>query len=388
MQFIENTKDLDNLTQRFAQEKFVCVDLEFLREHTYFAKLCLIQIASAKESAVIDPLSSEINLSSFFDLMQNKNVTKVFHSGRQDIEIIYNLSGKVPFPLYDTQIAAQAAGFGDSISYENLVANVLHIGLDKSSRLSDWSKRPLSEPQLQYALSDVSHMVNLYQYLTEWLQKHDRTQWIIEELENLSDESLYKIEPQEVWKKMRHRSHSPYFLTLLRELAAWREQRAIDKNVPRHSFIKDDLLLNICAAHPKTKEDLAAIRGMRADLAKGKIGDEIMNVMEKVNTLPKESYVIPPIVKDFGGADTALMEMLKLLLKSVAQEQKITPHLIASEEDLKLFGQFQDENCLFMKGWRYEIFGQFAVRLRTGQTALAYTPKHHTLKFIDLSEQN
>ncbi|MCQ2740968.1 MAG: ribonuclease D [Alphaproteobacteria bacterium] len=386
MQLIENTTELNNLISRLAEQKFVCIDLEFLREHTYFAKLCLIQIASAEEAAVIDPLAPDLDLSAFFDLMQNPNVTKVFHSGRQDIEIIYNISGKIPVPLYDTQIAAQAAGFGESVSYENLVVNILHIELDKSSRLSDWSRRPLSENQLNYALSDVTHLVNLYQYLTEWLASHNRSDWIKEDLENLSNEALYKVEPYEIWKKMRHRSHSPLFLTVLRELAAWREQRAIDKNIPRHSFIKDDILINICMARPQTKEDLKAIRGIRPDLAQGKIGDEIIAVMEYINTLPKEAYVTPPPVKDFSGTDTALMELLKLLQKSVAQEQKITPHLICSEDDLKLFCQFQDDEVSFTKGWRYEIFGTFAAKLRDGKTAVAYNPKHHFLKFIDVSE--
>ena len=386
MQLIENTQDLDEFIQKLSQEKFICIDSEFLREHTYFAKLCLIQIASEHEAAIIDPLAKEIDLASFFDLMQNQNVIKVFHSGRQDIEIIYNLCNKVPSPLYDTQIAAQAAGFGEYPSYENLVSHILHIELDKSSRLSDWSRRPLDKKQLNYALSDVTHLVKIYLYLTDWLEKHERTSWIEEEIKTLSDETLYKTDPNEAWLKIRHRSHSPLFLTILRELAAWRETRAINKNVPRHSFIKDDLLLNICAAQPNDKQELAAIRGMRADLASGKIGDEILEVLQKVKSLSKEDYVTPFYPTEVSGADSSLMELLKLLLKVKAQEQKIVMKMIASEEELKLFCIREDEKVSFMHDWRYEIFGQFAEKLRDGKTAVAYNAEHHLLKFIDISK--
>ena len=388
MQLIENTQDLKELTKRLSQEKFVCIDSEFLREHTYFAKLCLIQIASEKEAAIIDPLANDIDLTPFFDLMQNQNIVKVFHSGRQDIEIIYNLSGRIPTPLYDTQIAAQAAGFGEYPSYENVVSHILHIELDKSSRLSDWAHRPLDTKQLNYALSDVTHLVNIYLHLTAWLEKHGRTHWIDEEINALSNESLFKIDPNEAWLKIRHRSHSSLFLTTLRELAAWREMRAINKDVPRHSFIKDDLLLNICAAQPNNKQELAVIRGMRTDLASGKIGDEILEVLQKVKSLPKEDYATPCYPPEISGADSSLMELLKLLLKVKAQEEKIVARMIASEDDLKLFCIREDDKVPFMHDWRYAIFGQYAEMLRDGKTAIAYNAEYHSLKFIAISEQN
>ena len=387
MQLIDNTTDLQSLCRRLSKQQFVCVDLEFLREHTYFAKLCLVQIAAIDESAIIDPLASDIDLSSFFDLIQNQNVTKVFHSGRQDIEIIYNLSGKIPSPLYDTQIAAQAAGYGESVSYESLVSQILHIELDKSSRLSDWSRRPLSQNQLSYALSDVTHLVNLYSNLTAWLQDNNREHWIDEDLKALADEALYQIDPYTVWQKIKHRSHSPFFLTVLRELAAWREQRAITKNVPRHSFIKDDLLLNICAVCPDTKQTLSSIRGMRQDIASGKIGDEIIAVIQKAKNIAPTDYVIPPAEKESLCADTALMELLRLLLKTVAQEQKLTPKMIAHDDDLRKFCLYQ-QNIPFLQGWRYDIFGIKAEKLRNGNTAVSYDQQLHTLNFIDLSKQD
>ena len=337
MELIENNENLKKICAKLADEPFICVDLEFMRQHTYFAQLCLIQIASQNDAVIIDPLAENIVLDDFFNLMQNPNIIKVFHSGRQDIEIIYNLSNKIPYPIFDTQIAASAAGYGESASYENLVSNILHKNIDKSSRLSDWSKRPLNKNQLTYALSDVTHLVHIYQYLKTWLAEQNRTEWINDELNNLCNENLYKINPHEVWQKMRHRSHNAKYLTFLRELAAWRENRAINKNVPRQSFIKDDLLLNICAECPQNKDDLMSVRGMRADLASGKIGDEIIEVIHKTKLIDERNYVIPPTIHNYPNTDSGLLELLKLLLRIIAAENMIVPKLIADEDDLKRF---------------------------------------------------
>ncbi len=381
MQLIENTSDLTDLCQRLNAEDFICVDLEFLREHSYFAKLCLIQIASVSESAIIDPLA-DIDLQPFFELMQNPKVIKVFHSGRQDIEIIYNLSKQIPSPLFDTQIAAQAAGFGESPSYESLVSHILRIALDKSSRLSDWSKRPLSESQINYALSDVTHLVKVYQHLTDWLAQKKRSNWIKEEMQTLSNEELYKITPQEVWQRMHPRLHTPAFLTLLRELAAWRENRAILKNVPRHSFLKDDVLQNICALCPSTKEELIGIRGMRPDIARGKIGDEIMEIVQSFKQMDEKDYVTHCVIKDVPCVNNALLELLKMLLRIIAAEQKIIPRMLAGETDLKLFCHSAEADVPFMKGWRYDIFGCEAEKLCRGETAIIYNPKKHKIELI------
>lgn len=384
MQFIQNNQDLQNLCSKFSNEEFVCIDLEFLRQHTYFAKLCLIQIASPSDEAIIDPLAEGINLQPFFDLMQNPKITKVFHSGRQDIEIIYNLSAQIPTPLFDTQIAAQVTGFGESISYEYLVNHILHTNIDKSSRLSDWSNRPLNENQLNYAISDVTHLVKIYQYLKEKLIKENRMEWIRDELSALSDENIYKITPLNMWQKIRHRSHNAKFLTYLRELCAWREIRAINKNVPRQSFIKDDLLLNICSDCPTSKEELCKVRGMRDDLAMGKIGDEILEVIEKVKVLSKDEYVTPPVLKEFYSVDGALLELLKLLLKITAQQHKTIPKIIATEDDLKNFCTNNNTDIPFLKGWRYEIFGAKAKELKDGKLSISYNPKTHLIDFNQL----
>lgn len=384
MQLIQNDQDLAVLCSKMSNEEFVCVDLEFLRQHTYFAKLCLIQIATINDEAIIDPLAENINLQPFFDLMQNEKVTKVFHSGRQDIEIIYNLTSKIPTPLFDTQIAAMVAGFGESISYEHLVNHLLHTNIDKSSRLSDWSNRPLNENQLNYAISDVTHLVKIYQQLKSKLINENRMEWISDELNALCDESLYKINPHNMWQKMRHRSHSAKFLTYLRELCAWRENRAINKNVPRQSFIKDDLLLNICSDCPTSKEDLCKVRGMRDDLAMGKIGDEIIEVIKNVKALDEKSYVEVPCVRDFSHADGSLLELLKLLLKITAQQHKTVSRIIASEDELKEFCHDDNADVPFMKNWRYEIFGIHAKELKNGKLSISYNPQTHLIDFNKL----
>lgn len=386
MQLIENTEDLNNLCHELSTQEFVCIDLEFLRERNYFAKLCLIQISSVTLSAIIDPLAPGIDLQNFFALMQNPSLTKVFHSGRQDIEIIYHLSGQIPSPLFDTQIAAQAAGFGEAISYENLVNHLLHITLDKSSRLSDWSKRPLSPSQLKYALSDVTHMVAIYQHLKSWLEQHNRLTWIKDELDSLQDPSLYITLPQDAWKRIRHRSHNAFFLTVLRELAAWREQRSMDKDTPRQSLLKDDVLLNICAAMPSTKQELSVVRGMRSDLALGKVGDEIIDVLQKAKLLDKKDYITPPSPQNLPNTDSSLLELLKLLLKIVAREQKITPHLLANDDDLKLFCHDQTSDVAFLHGWRYDIFGRQAQEICSGKIAIAYNPSSKLFDFIPISK--
>ncbi len=386
MQLIEKTEDLEQLCQRLEANEFVCVDLEFIREHSYFAKLCLIQIASVNEAAIIDPLADNIDLTSFFSLMQNQKIMKVFHSGRQDIEIIYNLSSHTPKPIFDTQIAAQVAGFGEAVSYENLVSSIQHKNIDKSSRLSDWSKRPLSTNQLNYALSDVTHLVHIYQHLKKWLEEKNRTSWIKEELNILGCEKTYAINPDDAWQKIRHRSHNPRFLTLLKALASWREKRAINKNVPRHSFIKDDLLLNICAEFPQTKEDLTNIRGMRSDIVEGKLGNEILEVTQNIKQIDEKNYVCVCENRESVVSCPALFNLLRMLLHTISQEQKVIPRIIATENDLKIFANGDHESPQFMHDWRFDIFGQYALKISQGQTSVRFNPETKRMEFSDFSK--
>lgn len=385
MQFIETASHLENLCADLTKAPYVCIDLEFLREHTYFAKLCLIQIASADKDAIIDPLAKDIDLQPFFQLLQNPNVVKVFHSGRQDIELLYQLSHSIPTPLFDTQIAASAIGYGESVSYEHLVKSFLNINLDKSSRLSDWSKRPLSDKQLEYAICDVTHLAKIYPLILTKLQSLNRLDWIKDELDNLASPFLYEIKPEEIWLKIRHRSHSPKFLTLLRELACWREKRAILKNTPRQSLLKDDILLNICASSPETKEDLAAVRGIRADMAKGKIGDELITVVQKFKSLPKENYVtVCNDEEKDGNIDGALLELLRMVLRITASQNNVTPKLIASDDELKSYCGNHEANVRFLQGWRYQIFGQLVSKICSGKTAVTYNQHNHSIEIINI----
>ena len=263
MQLIYNTSELRNLCARLSNYDFLAVDLEFIREKTYYPLLCLIQVASKDEAAIIDPLAPDMDLSPFFELMQNDKIVKVFHSCRQDVEILYQLSGKVPQPLFDTQIAAMVCGFGESIGYERLVKAVLNIELDKTDCLSNWQLRPLNEHQLEYACGDVTHLINVYEYLKQQLEEKGRVDWIKEEVDVASSEKTYVTEPLEAWERIKFRSHNSKVLSNLRDLAAWREKRAQDKNVPRQSIIKDDVLTMIATANPQSREDLEKIRGWR-----------------------------------------------------------------------------------------------------------------------------
>lgn len=381
MEYITTTAELKDLCQQLAARPFITVDLEFLREHSYYAQLCLIQIGSDDRCAVVDPLAEDLDLNPFFSLMQNPDVVKVFHSGRQDIEIIYHLSGHIPAPLFDTQVAAMVAGFGESISYENLVSHLLGIRLDKTNRLSDWSKRPLSESQLNYALSDVTHLVNLYTKLSQKLDSLGRRDWIKEEMDILSSPLTYEVDPECVWQRIKHRSHSAKFLTILKELAAWRERRSQRKNTPRQSFVKDDALLAICTANPQTKEQLCQIRTFRKDVASGKLGDEIIEVLEHCRQIPESEYVTPPKLKELPDKNSALYELLKLLLKIISQQEGVVARLIASDDNLHALSCFQDKDNPILSGWRYDIFGAKALDLRTGKINISYNPSSKNIEF-------
>lgn len=385
MDIIETAAGLKQFCTELEEQPFVTVDLEFMREHTYYAKLCLIQIGSPARCAVIDPLAEGMDLQPFFDLMTNPGVVKVFHSGRQDIEIIFNLSHRIPAPLFDTQVAGMATGFGEAISYENLVNHILHIKLDKSNRLSDWSKRPLNPAQLEYALADVTHLVHVYEFLRGKLDSLGRSEWIKEEMGILSNPKTYETAPDEAWLKIKHRSHNARFLTLLRELAAWREARAQRKNTPRHSFIKDDALLAICALCPQTKEELLQIRNLRRDIAEGRLGDEIIEVLNQFNKISPDNYVCPPQTKDWQDKNSPLFELLKLLLKIVSQEHGIVSRLLASDDDLREFCAGNDENNAVLNGWRHEIFGRQAEALRAGKLALRYNPDTRDIVFENIA---
>lgn len=384
MQIIDNTANLEQLCNRLAAHSFITVDLEFIREKTYFPLLCLIQVASETEAAIIDPLAEGIDLGSFFSLMKNPDVVKVFHSCRQDVEIIFELSGIIPQPLFDTQVAAMVCGFGESISYERLVKAILDIELDKTDRLSNWQLRPLDEHQLEYAAGDVTHLIKIYRHLTEQMTRLKRTGWIDEEMQILGQGTTYIIPPEEAWLKIRHRSHNAKVLSALRDLAAWREMRARDKNVPRQSIVKDDFLIMIATACPKNKEELMNIRGMRKDVATGRLADEILDVLEHMKVDPK---LVKQTRHDNINGIPALAELLKMLLKIVAQREGVVPRLIAGETELQKLAAFKDKDNPALRGWRHKIFGARALKLRNGELNIRYDPEKKDIEFIEISRE-
>ena len=291
MLIIQDTTSLQQFCQTLAQYDFITVDLEFQREKTYYPQLGLIQVACSGTEGVIDPLAQDLDLSAFIEVLRAPNITKVFHSCRQDIEILYQLCGFIPTPLFDTQIAAQVCGFGASVSYEALVRQILGIELDKSCRLTNWCIRPLNEKQLAYAISDVTHLIKIYEFLRQYMQEHHREDWIDDEMAPLLSPKTYTTDPYDAWERIRPHSHNAKYLTILRELAAWREQRAQSKDLPRQTIIKDECLLNIAASCPHSLEELAAIRNMRQDILKGKLAAEILEIVSTAEKLPHKNNI-------------------------------------------------------------------------------------------------
>lgn len=380
MNVIAATPELSAFCQQLQNQEFITVDLEFLREKTYYAKLCLIQVGSVDNAAIIDPLAEGLDLEPFFALLKNPNITKVFHSGRQDIEILYKMTGFIPEPLFDTQIAAMVCGYGDTVSYETLVNKICDIELDKSSRLSNWSLRPLDKNQLKYAMSDVTHLVNVYLSLKEQLQNNGRLHWLDEEAEILKNPETYVVNPMDVWQKIKHRSHNPKTLTILRELAAWREQRAQRKDYPRQNVIKDDLLVNIATNCPVNQEELAQVRSIRKEIVTGKLGAEILEVINAALTIPPAQYIKLPKDKPIPQGSAGLYELLKLLLKLTSLESGVVAKLIASDDDLKKFATFHDRHNPILKGWRKELFGNKALELRNGNLSFGYDAANRNIR--------
>lgn len=376
MRIVENTEDLKALCKELNKQKFITVDTEFVREKTYFSEVCLIQVGWIDDAAIIDPLAQDMDLEPFSEVLSNKKVLKVFHSGRQDIEIFYNLFAKIPNPVFDTQIAAMACGFGVTVGYDTLVHLVTGVELDKSSRLTDWSKRPLQKNQLEYALRDVTFLIPCYEYLDKYLKENNRTDWIKEETEYLLNEELYIPQPDKMWLRIKHSAHSLQFLTVLKELAAWREKRAIKYNTPRKSLIKDEILVNIASCAPKTLEELANVRHIKPDIVKGKLGKEILEVVISALEKPADKN-LKKIEKErhisVSGNVAALLEVLKLILKIVSEQNNVVDFLIADDDDLRdIACGNNDKTNPALKGWRYEVFGKYALDFRKGKSSIVY----------------
>ncbi|MDI9636357.1 ribonuclease D [Kamptonema cortianum] len=370
MKIITKTSDLKDLCERAAQETFVTLDTEFVRETTYWSQLCLIQLGLSEEAFIIDPLSKELDLRPFFELLQNSHLVKVVHSGRQDVEIFYHMSGQIPTRLFDTQIAAMVCGFGESVGYDVLVQSYAKVSLDKSSRYTHWAQRPLTEKQLDYALGDVTHLRVIYEKLYAKLVKEDRLHWLEEELAILTDPKTYEIDPYNVWKRIKVRSPKPRMLGILREIAAWREFTAQRRNMPRGRILRDETMLELAAAAPKTRDELNRMRGMVGFLSEKNRGEELLALIQKGTNLPLEDC--PQIKKEVASppGSLALLEMLKLLLKIKADKYNVAAKLIATSTDLEAIARTSDPNVPALEGWRREVFGNAALALKEGKVAI------------------
>ncbi len=379
---ITTTKELTDLCRRLKKKDFIAVDTEFIREKTYYAVLCLIQVASEDEAWLIDPLSEQLNLDPLLKLLCSKKILKVFHAARQDIEIFYDLMGKVPTPVFDTQVGAMVCGLGESVSYQMLVADFLKINLDKSSRFTDWRHRPLSEKQEQYALSDVTYLVSVYQKMKERLEQTGRDKWVQEEMNRLVDPALYRVVPKEMWRRIKRHSDNPRFLAILREVAAWREEKAIMLNKPRKHVLKDEAILEIAATCPQSIEELAQLRSMNSGLIKS-FGQDFLNAVQKGKDCPENACPRVEKRKNFPQGRKNIVDILRLLLNLVAEREKVAAKIIATTEDLERMAESNKADVPAMKGWRYVLFGRDAMSFKQGNMAVRFNSKTREIEFFD-----
>lgn len=370
---IIQSEDLNALVERLSKQPFIAVDTEFMRENTYWPDLCLIQVASSDEAAAIDPKAEGLDLKPLLDLfVSNEEVLKVFHAGGQDLEIIHNLTGKVPHPLFDTQIAAMALGHGEQIGYSNLVESLLGHSLDKGARFTDWSRRPLDKRQIDYAIADVTHLATVFPRMVDKLRKTGRGAWLDEEMERLADPSSFAFPPEHAWKRLKLPSRNPAVLGRLKAIAAWRETEARSKNLPRGRIIKDDTLNEIVLHPPKNQDDLGKVRGLSTGWKTNDIGGRLMAALHSAK--PLEQMEMPDREPKRPGLtkDAALVsDLLKLLLKIRAKESGVAARLIARSDDLEALAAGVRKNLNILNGWRYEQFGKDALDLVEGRLAFA-----------------
>ena len=348
---------------------FITVDTEFHRETTFWPKLCLIQIAGGDEAFAIDALAPGLDLAPFQDLMGDTRIIKVFHAARQDLEIIWKLSGSVPTPLFDTQIAAMVCGYGDQVSYGDLVRQCCGVSIDKSSRFTDWAQRPLSAAQLAYAIADVTHLQKVYEHLHAMLQREGRLAWLDEDLALLKDPATYIQAPERAWERFRSRARKPRDLAVLMELAQWRETEAQERDIPRGRVLKDDLLIEIALAAPKDAAALAQLRSFPRGMERAKIGADILAAVAA--GLQRDPKTLPVVERgQRNGNGGATVELLKVLLRQVSEAEGVAPRVIATTDDLEDIAMSDAADCLALQGWRREIFGNKALELKHGRLAL------------------
>lgn len=385
---ITDSTQLAQLCERFARSPWIAIDTEFMRENTYWPDLCLVQVADEHEAAAIDPKAPGMDLSPLLDLMvHNHDVLKVFHAGGQDLEIIYNLSGKTPHPLFDTQIAAMALGLGDQVGYGNLIEAWMGINLDKGARFTDWARRPLDKRQIDYAIADVTYLIQVFPKMLERLRKTGRGDWLDEEMERIADPANYANAPDEAWSRVRISSKKPDVLGRLKALAAWREIEAREKNLPRGRIMKDETLADVASHPPHSQDDLGKVRGLSAAWKSNDIGARLMKALADAQPLPRDEMPDRHPRKPGLGKDGALVaDLLKLLLKIRAKEIDVAARLIARSDDLEMLAAGVRSDLSILKGWRFEQFGRDALDLVEGRMAFAVVEGRLTMTRTENAE--
>ena len=376
MRIVDSNDGLAALIAELSGAPYLALDTEFLRDQTYYPKLCLIQVAAPAVNgngveAIIDPLAPGLDLAPFYELLKRPDIVKVLHAARQDIEIFYLQGGVLPHPLFDSQIAAMVCGFGDAASYETLARRIAHVEIDKSARFTDWSHRPLSKRQLEYALADVTHLRVIYEWMKAKLEKTGRASWVAEEVSALQDPALYKLDPELAWKRLKPRTSSKKFLAMLAGVAAWREREAQARDIPRGRILKDEALTEIAAHPPETAEALERIRAVPKGFANSRLGKGLMEALAAAADAPPPEGAVQPPSRRRREPSPAAIDLLKTLLRLRAESAGVAPRLIANADDIEKLAVEDDDGVPALSGWRAEVFGNDAKLLRKGDLAIA-----------------
>jgi ribonuclease D len=373
MHLISTTEELEAAVAELSKSDFVTVDTEFIRETTFWPILCLIQMAAPGVTALVDPMAPGMDLKSFFELMANEKVTKVFHAARQDVEIVFHLGGLIPHPIFDTQVAAMVCGFGDSVSYDQIVQKITGTRLDKSSRFTDWRRRPLSEKQLDYALADVTYLIEVYRHLRDELDRENRRHWLKEEMDVLTSRQTYDPHPEDAWKRLKMRLRKPQELAVVQHVAAWREREARERDVPRQRVIKDDAVYEIAQQQPRDQAALARLRMTPKGWERSATAVSLLEAVNAALAIPREQLPKAPKPSQSPEGSGAAAELLKVLLKLVAEKEGVAPKVLASSDDLDRIAADGDKaDVPAFHGWRRAVFGEQALKLVHGELALKF----------------
>ncbi|CDK97615.1 Ribonuclease D (RNase D) [Magnetospirillum gryphiswaldense MSR-1 v2] len=384
MPMIADTAELAAFCQRLSSAPYITVDTEFMREKTYYPQLCLVQLAGPDEARAVDPLAPGMDLAPLFELMANPNVLKVFHAARQDVEIFLHLSGAVPAPLFDTQVAAMVCGFGDSVGYETLASQLAKARIDKSQRFTDWALRPLTEKQIQYALADVTHLRVAYEKLVRKLERNGRLDWLVDEMAELASPDTYRTDPENAWKRLKPRSSSPKFLAVLKELAAWREREAQERDIPRQRMLRDETLMEIAAHHPANVDELARTRGMGKGMVEGRMGTALLEAVKRGLALPEDQIPKPPERVELPRGLGPVVDLLKVLLKMKCDAHGVASKLVANSADIEAIAADDHAEIPALHGWRRDLFGEDALALKHGRLALGFCTDGRKLRLVPM----